>query len=88
MKHTPGPWKWRPIGLLPEEMATVDPVILSHNHTPYVSHADARLIACAPELLAFMKKWQPYNIEADEEEQDDYDAELAVLIAKAEGRDT
>ena len=39
-----------------------------------------------PEMLAFLKKWQSYNIEGSWKECDTYTEELEVIIAKAEGR--
>lgn len=51
-------WQWRPTGMLPESMASLS-VVASHNHTPYLSHRDARLATnlrnAAPGILRAME---------------------------------
>lgn len=55
----PEAWTWHPTGLLPESMAALS-ILGSHNHTPYVSHAEAIFITEAkrtlPALLAAVRE--------------------------------
>jgi len=59
-QHTPGPWRWVPEPDYPWQyqdlMSASGEVVLSGEEAPdpsgiEISHADARLIAAAPELL-------------------------------------
>lgn len=55
---SPAPWRMIPTGMDKTSMATLD-VIGSHNHTPYMSHANARFCANArsdmPALLSALE---------------------------------
>lgn len=66
--------------------AVTDPILGTIARLTEAGDPYANLIAAAPEMLAFVKKWSRHNIEAEEHEQDKYDQELEALIAKAEGR--
>ncbi len=87
-KHTPGPWKWIPSDrgsmLVKGDESAV--ILLTQkrvenrngNDTP-----DARLVAAAPEMLEALRSvlhfLNDYNL------GDDYAADIAKVIKKAEG---
>jgi hypothetical protein len=92
-KHTPGPWTLEGrniIGLVDSTYTGIPTtpviaVITSHYHGEAVAKMDARLIACAPELLEALKT--ALNLTHPE---DAIHAEITMIqqaIAKAEGRE-
>lgn len=57
-QHTPGPWRVRGGSVYAAYPMPVCDVVLAGGHNPDpVSQANARLIAAAPDLLAWCERW-------------------------------
>lgn len=87
--HTPGPWSWeygdaecsRPIAL---SAPKYDVILASEDFDGprvYVSDADARLIAAAPELLAALQG----VLNVADRKTDEFDAARAAIAKATEG---
>ena len=80
-QHTPGPW-----GVDGRDITTeIDTIATVHNSGTPIGDANARLIAAAPEMVAFIK-----NIVACSYHDTSHDSALLVdaraLLAKVEGQ--
>lgn len=97
-QHTPGPWEWdtSPVDYDPEQEA---PWLVSAGSSKYPdcailqgnikchSHANARLIAAAPEMLDALRRAVlalAFAAESSKAMQDDYEA-VSAAIEKATG---
>ncbi len=57
-KATPGEWSCRQSGMF-EDSYSIEGIVRSHNHTPYVRKDDAELIAAARNALpALIRDWK------------------------------
>jgi len=88
MKHTPGPWEMieQPYADRPGCLWIIDRKDAERAIAYVESTKDnARLIACAPELLAALKRLRSW-CGSEYQSHPDIDAHVDAVIAKAEGR--
>ncbi len=83
-KHTPGPWS-----VLPNYAKAYFTVFDGDGNFGELDHdtisANARLIACAPELLEVLQKWEVFMLANYKPEDISWFAETQCAIAKATG---
>ena len=98
MKHTPGPWKFKPINycgttpvycgdILEKSIGGTGMIIAQCNGDTETANANARLIAAAPELLEACKEMLKYIDVCNKKIPQGLEKQLRSAINHAEGRE-
>lgn len=91
-KHTPGPWTIEGADVYTEGTGSRRWIAScglrgGEQAAPY-NTANARLIACAPDLLEMLNRIRADIADQMDDEDDEFLAELDALIARAEGTES